>query len=218
MSNRAIYGTSERVRLHISPCVGASNTPLPILYLLHGAAADETQWVAIGGLDEADKFVTAGILPPSIIVIPDAAPAYVGCVHCSESLATHLLNEIEPVINSIHPVDTTRRAIGGISRGGGLALEVAGFNAEKFVAVGGHSAVTADPDALANLADAEIPVYLDAGNEDVLASEASTMATALRDAGDEVTLVIGEGGHDRRYWATNLPDYFRFYSEHIQPR
>lgn len=129
--------------------------------------------------------------------------------------ATHLLTEIEPMVDKLAGVDTGRRAIGGISRGGGLALEIAGFEPRAFVAAGGHSAVPADTDALDGLAVERLPVFLDVGREDSLTDASTGMSERITEMGGDVELHVWDGGHNRLYWAAHTTDYLRFYGRYL---
>ncbi|MDE0805322.1 MAG: hypothetical protein OSA99_18635, partial [Acidimicrobiales bacterium] len=50
----AVYHDDQRVRIHLTPCTLDQPTPVAVLYLLHGAGADETQWSDVGVLAPAD--------------------------------------------------------------------------------------------------------------------------------------------------------------------
>lgn len=55
---------------------GSPAASYPVLYLLHGASADETAWVDRVNIQErADRLIREGRMPPTIIVMP-------GCVGC----------------------------------------------------------------------------------------------------------------------------------------
>ncbi|MDE0803956.1 MAG: alpha/beta hydrolase-fold protein [Acidimicrobiales bacterium] len=210
----AIYRGDQRVRVHFTPCTLDQPEPVAILYLLHGAGADETQWSDVGVFDAADTAVIRGDLAPTVIVLPDALPTF-SCAECASNYRHHLLDEIEPRIAKLAPLDTARRAIGGISRGGGMALRVAGAHPGDFVAVGGHSSVDVPADTLAAVADARLPVRLDAGHDDSLLATSQQMARALESDGGDVELVESHGGHDRPYWRDHVTDYIAFYAEHL---
>ena len=212
----AIYHGDQRVRIHLTPCTLDQPTPVAVLYLLHGAGADETQWADVGVFAAADAAVARGELGPTAIVLPDALPNF-SCTDCASNYERHLLDEIEPAVADLVPIDTTRRAIGGISRGGGMALRVAGTDPSAFVAVGGHSAVDAPDDILTAIAVAQLPVRLDAGSDDPLLTTSEQMADTLDARGGVVEQVESPGGHDRPYWRTNVDDYVAFYAEHLRP-
>lgn len=210
----AASGTTDRVSVHYTPCTLDQPTPNAIVYLLHGASADETQWPDVNIFTAADEAVMDGTMPPSILVAPDAAFAY-SCRDCADELLSHLLDEIEPMIERTAPVDTTRRAIGGISRGGGLALDVAGLAPNQFVAIGAHSSVRASDPALLAIAQAGLPVRFDVGEDDGLISASEDMAAFVQNTGGNAELVIGPGNHDRDYWRGQADAYIAFYGAHL---
>ena len=209
-----VYQTDQRVKVHLTPCASGSERALPVLYLLHGAGADETQWPDVGAFTAVDAAVMAGSFPPAVIVIPDAKPAY-SCTDCQADLTTHLLNEIEPRLATYAQIDTGRRAIGGISRGGGLALSVAAHHPADFVAVGGHSPVDVPESDLDVLAD-HLPVYLDVGRNDSLVGSTEQMAEYLKLRGGNVQLTVNPGSHDRPYWRAHTPAYLDFYGRYLR--
>ena len=210
----AASGSADRVNVHFTPCTIDQQTPNAIIYLLHGAGADETQWPDVDIFTAADAAVLNGTLPPSILVAPDAAGF--ACKECASDLLDHLTNDIEPAVAHIAPVDTTRRAIGGISMGGAMALEVAGIAPNDFVAVGAHSAANASESALTAIATAGRPVRFDVGSDDRLAKTSERMSQFVDAHGGHAELVVGPGRHDRNYWRSQADDYIAFYAAHLR--
>lgn len=48
-----------------------SGEEYPVLYLLHGSGGNEYDWVQNGNVKKtADKLISKGVIPPSIIVMP----------------------------------------------------------------------------------------------------------------------------------------------------
>lgn len=209
-----VFGSVDRVSVHFTPCTVDQPTPNPIIYLLHGANADETQWPDVDIFAAADAAVTNGTMRPSILVAPDSAPAY-SCGNCVELLYAHLVDEIEPAIRRTAPVDASRRAIGGISRGGGLALQVAAYAPDQFVAVGAHSSVQPPELAIESIAAHHIPARFDVGDDDSLAVASTQMALAITSRGGIADLVVGAGGHDRDYWRSQAGAYIAFYATYV---
>lgn len=210
-----VFAAKDRVDVHFTPCTLDQPNPNALIYLLHGAGADETQWPDVDIFTAADAAVMNGTMPPSVLVTPDAADAYL-CSDCADDLLTHLIDEVEPAIERIAPIDPTRRAIGGISHGGGLALEAAGRAPDDFVAVGAHSSVDAPDSALLSIAGAGLPVRLDAGTDDGLAERDERMTQFIDSHGGNAEFVIGPGGHNRDYWRSQANIYIAFYAEHLQ--
>jgi len=153
-------------------------------------------------------------MPPSILVAPDASDAY-SCSDCAGDLLAHLLDEIEPAIERTANVDTGRRAIGGISRGGGLALQVAGLAPDQFVVVGAHSSVRAPDDAIISIAAANLPIRFDVGDDDGLAAASNYMSALVETNGGQSGLVVSPGGHDRNYWRSQADAYIAFYASNL---
>lgn len=206
----AALGGSDRVAVHLTPCTAAIPGPLPVLYLLHGAGADESQWIDIGMLDAVDAAVAHGTFPAAVIAIPDAAPVYSGSVD-ADLLATYLLDDVEPALAATVDVDPHRRAIGGISRGGGFALDVVGDRPDAFLGVAGHSSVSVPDQVLDTIATAGLPVRLDVGSADPLAASTRQMGDRLAADGGDVDVIEAAGDHDRAYWRVHTADYATFY-------
>lgn len=210
----AAFDSADRVSVHFTPCTLDQSTPNAIIYLLHGAGADETQWPDVGIFAAADAAVLDGTLPPTILVAPDAADFT--CKGCSADLLSHLVDEIEPAVEHMAPVDPNRRAIGGISRGGALALQVAAVAPGDFVALGAHSPANAPEPALIAIADARLPVRFDAGADDSLARASERMAALIDDHGGHAQIEVGPGRHDRDYWRSQASTYIAFYAPYLR--
>ena len=111
--------------------------------------------------------------------------------------------------------DAAERAVGGISRGGRVALEAAAAHPSMFAAVGGHSpAVDHGEDALAaHLGQVPGAIRLDAGRSDSLRAGMQRFADQARSAGADVQVVIAPGAHDRAYWRSQVTAYLHFYAD-----
>ncbi|HML20082.1 MAG TPA: alpha/beta hydrolase-fold protein [Aggregatilinea sp.] len=151
----------------------------------------------------------------------------------------YLCNEIIPFVEQHYAVRTERagRAIGGISMGGAAAAVHAFRDPAQFCALGIHSpalfigppeqngppwifGVTRDRFAAYNPADLAASVspevqpriYLDVGNQDMMAERVKHLHTALDNAGLVHTYQLRPGGHNKLYWEPNMPEYLAFYS------
>src|SRR6478735_14393 len=91
---------SRRVLVHLPACYDRSTSMrYPAVYLIHGAGADEQQWVDIGLTSEADHLVRIGHIAPAILVMPDEGE-------------TSTAREAGDLINRVVPwVDATYRTI-----------------------------------------------------------------------------------------------------------
>jgi enterochelin esterase-like enzyme len=182
----------------------------PVVFLLHGAGADATQWPAIGLATTADDLITSGAIPPMIVVMPD------GGATMADGLAAELVDRLVPWVDQTYRTvpDAADRAVGGISRGGRVALLAAATHPGVFSGVGGHSpAVGAGDDAIAaRLSGIAGPIRLDVGAKDALRPGVEHFATRVVAAGGSADLVEAPGGHNRAYWRSHTSDYLRFYA------
>lgn len=118
----------------------------PVLYLLHGANADETAWYRLGRANLIlDNLLAAGKIKPFIVVMPfgygvdPGASAPPG--RNTELFATDLLEDVIPFIEATYRALNHRdhRAIVGLSMGGGQALTIGLNHLDRFSHIGGFS-------------------------------------------------------------------------------
>jgi enterochelin esterase-like enzyme len=214
----ASYGQTVPANVYLPPCYDWTPGSLPVIYLLHGANTDETQWPDLNVAPAADALIGQGY-PPFVVVMPG------GGYFLSLNDETFVIRDLIPGIEGQLRVrrDPAGRAIGGISLGGYWALRTAFEHPELFAAVGGHSPVTLsgqadDPAVLAYTAGlAELHIWLDVGSDDSLRVTTEQLAAALdgRDLG--VSMSVNPGGHNRTYWRAHTPQYLRFYLSALAP-
>jgi enterochelin esterase-like enzyme len=213
----SVYGALVPVSVYLPPCYAASRDRLPVVYLLHGGNADETQWPDVGVASEADALI-AQDGTQFVVVMPG------GDYHPSLDYAAFVINDLLPGVEGQFHVSAVRadRAIGGISLGGYWALRVAFKHPELFAAVGGHSPVVNvgqhdDPLGLAATANGleQLQVRLDVGDADALRAGTARFAQVLEARGLAVAFAVHPGRHDRVYWRSQTGAYLRFYLEAI---
>jgi enterochelin esterase-like enzyme len=202
----------QQAEVYLPACYDADpSRRYPVIYLLHGASADQTQWRDVGITAAADQLIAAGQLAPFVIVMPDGGPAM------PDSLSKDLVDSLIPWAERTYRVggDAAQRAVGGISRGGRVALEAAAAHPSLFAAVGGHSpAVDHGEDAMAvHLGKVPGAIRLDAGQSDSLSGGMQRFAEEARSAGADVEVVIAPGAHDRAYWRSQVAAYLHFYAD-----
>ena len=182
----------------------------PVVFLLHGAGADASQWPAIGLATTADDLITSGAIPPMIVVMPD------GGATMPDELAADLVDRLVPWADQTYRTlaDSADRAVGGISRGGRVALLAVAMHPGVFSGVGGHSpAVGPSDDAIAaRLSGQSGPIRLDVGAKDALRPGVEHFASRVKTAGGSADLVEAPGGHNRTYWQSHTSEYLRFYA------
>ncbi len=219
----AALGKPVAVHLYLPPCQPAAGRCFAAIYLLHGAGTDQTQWGAIGIATAADDGRARGTLPPLILVIPfrpddRADPRPDGDLPYEHFVVAELIPWVDQHTSAC-PV-STRRAIGGISRGGLWALEIAFHHPELFAAVGGDSALAQGEGGLnpfdllaSNLAAIRtLHVWLDVGDQDSLKSGDAGLAAVLKADGVSTIFNQWPGGHNRAYWGAHVPAYLSFYA------
>ncbi len=217
-------------QVYLPPCYWQTNRRYPYVILLHGSDTDQTEWTdALNAVQILDKGIAANTLPPMILAMPaggDLANANVFTNGASfESL---LITEFMPLVEKNFCTWNARegRAIGGISRGGFWAYEVAFRHPELFGAVGGHSAffdANAMPPAYnpLNLAQTikfkpglQPRFWLDAGKDDYARPALEDFANTLAGRGiDPGYTMYPLGDHETSYWASHVPEYLAFYGQ-----
>jgi poly-gamma-glutamate synthesis protein (capsule biosynthesis protein) len=175
--------------------------------------------------DELDQGIVRGELPPLIVILP------FGDLIANEnrfgdlSWSNIFLTDFMPLVESRFRIDMRkeRRAIGGISRGGFWAYNIALRHPELFGAVGGHSAFfdrfhappEHNPLDLARNAEGidSLRLWLDRGADDFARDGLDLMHDRLRQRDiPHDYLIFEEGQHNNAYWSAHLADYLRFYT------
>lgn len=201
----------QRVFIHLPPCYAEHPTSrYPVIVLIHGAGADETQWPDVGIVTTADRMTGTGDIGPAILVVPNFGDSP------SASEADVVTTKIVPWLDSRYRTipDPEHRAVGGISRGGGAALLAAGARPDLFGIVGAHSpAVSGDLNVLRDgLTAIGGNIWIDVGTSDGLHDTTVGFADSLKRSGIAVEMHVQPGRHDRAYWRANVDDYLRFYA------
>jgi enterochelin esterase-like enzyme len=218
-----IVGRRQHYFIYLPPCYDSTEVKYPVVYLLHGIPMDERHWLDEGVVDAADKLFGSGELPPYIIVMPHGDYSlYTDTSGGDKSFEGVFVNELVPAIDSRYRTlaDPEHRAIGGISRGGVWALEIAFTHPDLVSAVGGHSpalsvnraAAGYDPLDLAKSADIDkLRIFLDAGDADWTRAGTLDLSKTLTARYIPHTFTTGKGVHDYPYWASQVDAYLRFY-------
>ncbi len=209
-------------RVYLPPCYDAKpQREYPTLYWLHGQTYTEDQWLRLGAAETADRLITAGVIPPLVIVMPgeqdsDTPPP-------ENPFGEVIVRELIPFITQHYRVKIARndRAIGGLSRGGNWALHLGLTHWELFGAIGAHSTPTFVSDGekqirewLSAIPDDQIPrIYLDTGADDGWRHYTLKLADILADENIPHEWYQFQGVHDESYWAAHLEGYLRWYTQ-----
>jgi enterochelin esterase-like enzyme len=219
----AILGQTMAYSIYLPACYD-TDTPLPVLYLMHGSNGDDEQWLRLGLIDALEHGLRLGYLPPMAVVLPNGTWIANENRFDNRSWASVFLQELMPAVEARYRVrqDAAGRAVGGLSRGGFWAYYLGLRYPDVFGAVGGHSAffdpanapAEANPLNLAAAYTGQARLWLDRGRDDYAQYGLDLMAQRLTDAG--VThryTVYPRGEHNPAYWALHLPEYLAFYAE-----
>lgn len=236
-----IIGDTFTYRVYLPPdYLSAPQRRYPVLYMLHGAGGDYTEWSDSYLPEQADRLIVAGEIPPMIIVMPsDGGHTYwANWAENGPRWGDYVAYEVVDTADERYRTlkDARSRAIGGLSMGGMGALNLAFQHPDIFGVVGGHSpSVRLEPDPMLwFLPDQTFwdnnpiwlaqhqsgldntKVWLDAGTEDVWLPNIEAVHDAIVAQGIPIEWHNFPGPHEAEYWIEHVPDYLHFYGQAIQ--
>jgi len=216
-------GTLRRLTVYTPPGYdGGDRAHYPVLYLFHGANADETAWTRFGHVNLIlDNLLADGKTAPFVVVMPFGYGVPPGTAGGSnlERFSQDLLGDVIPFIDSHYRTlaDRSHRAIAGLSMGGGESLGIGLNHLELFSAVGGFSAAlrTAEFDqtfakvkADSAAANRQLRVlWFGCGSDDSLFPAAESFSKFLTAAGVKHTFQRSAGSHTWMVWRHYLADF-----------
>jgi enterochelin esterase-like enzyme len=179
--------------------------------MLHGLTKDDSQWDELGIDETADRLISSGAAPPFIIVMPYHATGI--------DIETALVDVLVPFIDEQYHTNTDPRfrSIGGLSRGGGIALRIGLKNPDIFRTIGLHSpANISSRTYIAHwidefLEDVQMSMWIDIGDRDPLLESAEQLITWLEELGMDPQTSINLGFHDSNYWRQHIESYLVWY-------
>ncbi len=199
----AIAG-EQSYRIYLPPCYGENGRLYPTLYMLAGNTYTDAIWDQLGLDEAAEAGIQNGELTPMIIVMPYSGERALYTSGGVGSYETIILEELTSYIEATYcaSAEPAYRALGGLSRGGYWALEIAFRHPESFVSVGGHSAALLDeyakpdvnPQYTALTSDlGDLRIYLDIGSEDWVRNNTLQLHADMEAANIPHTWVLNEG-------------------------
>lgn len=118
----SILAREVRYSIYLPAGYETSERKYPVVYLLHGYTDDQTGWLQFGEINRyADKAIAEGIIPPMIIVMPNADSSwYINAYDGKESYEDFFVKEFMPTIEKSYPIKAEKkfRGIAGLSMGG----------------------------------------------------------------------------------------------------
>jgi enterochelin esterase-like enzyme len=201
------------IRVYLPPCYSQGDRRYPVLYLLHGSPFDESQWVDLGVEELANSMIGSLKWPSFIIVMPrQPEPLFTGSDGGSGSYEDEFIEGLVPFIEETYRTDarSVAGALGGISRGGVWALEIALRHPDMFDIVTALSPALHvnyarpqyDPFVIVQTNE-KLPryIFISAGDADgPFREKVEVFSRVLDEVGVAHTLVIGPGGHEIEAW------------------
>jgi enterochelin esterase-like enzyme len=217
-------GRLRRFTVYTPPGYDKGRSRLPVLYLLHGANADETAWQRLGRADLIlDNLIASGKVKPMLVVmpfgygVPPGSPG--GNGQNTASFGKDLLEDLIPTVETEYRAlrDRDHRALVGLSMGGGQALSIGLGHHERFAYVGGFSsglgraedfpktyaALVEDP-KVANR-DFRL-IWIGCGKEDGAFANSQKLSTFLTEHGIKHTFHESPGAHTWMVWRRYLQE------------
>jgi enterochelin esterase-like enzyme len=224
----SIAATDMVYSVYLPQCYADSDAVYPVIYLMHGSNSDDHHWLELGMEDILNEQISSGELPPMIVVMPFGN--WIANENQFEAVSWEnvFLLEMMPEAEQRYRIDSRQaaRTIGGISRGGFWAFEIAFRHPELFSAVGGHSAFFArrhappeyNPLDLALNAEGvgSLRIWLDRGLDDFAGPNLDLMHERLNERGLAHEYQVQPGAHNNQYWSQHVLDYLRFYAANWQ--
>ncbi|MDE2776780.1 MAG: CapA family protein [Chloroflexota bacterium] len=217
----SVSSHERKYTIYLPPCYDALEERYPLLLLLHGSDANDSQWTRLGFLNSLESAIHQGSAPPMIVLMP-----YGGSIAnrnrfngiSYDAILRDLVNQAEGRYRA-----NGARAIGGISRGGFWAYQLGLRFPNDFIAIGGHSpyfdrdhAEPADnPLYLARQLrhDTHLRLWLDRGTNDHASDGIEQMRIILQEGEVPHDYVVHAGGdHSEATWRRFVDDYLQFYA------
>jgi enterochelin esterase-like enzyme len=202
-------------RVYLPPCYDEQpERTYPALYLLHGLQGTDAQWDELGIGEAANSMIESGTLPPFLIIMPWQRTGI--------EIETAVVEVLIPHIDQTYRTrsEPEWRAIGGVSRGAGRALQIALTHADLFSILGLHSPATLHAEGLILQWLLAIPleqrpdVWMDIGDHDSLLPSAQSLLNLFSQNDLEATVHIYPGDHTSDYWRTHIAVYLHWYAAH----
>ena len=218
-----IAGPWRSFHAYVPDCYGLDGRVYPVLYLIHGSIQTDSHFADLGLAQHLDAAIANGDFPPFIVIMPFSDELGNQTSGGDYSIEGITVNELIPYIdfNFCTWQAAAGRSIGGISRGGYWALEIAFRHPELFGAVAGHSSQlrlatdAARYNPLATYAEADLSqmrIWLDWGENDFLRGGQEELDGLLTAAGIDHETHVNSGGHNETYWAVHLDEYLAWHA------
>lgn len=227
--------------IYLPPGHEGARHGFPVLYMLHGASGDNSEWATIRLIDWTDRLVVAGEIPPLIVVLPQGDFGYwVNHVNGGPRWGDYVVEDVVLHLDQNYRTLAApqARAVGGLSQGGHAALQPTLNHPDIFAVAGAHSPslrpddgflpwlgtgteyARRDPFSLAQSLPLAVlrgaRLWLDVGSEDQWRPRVELLHDILTERGVAHEFHIWPGAHDGEYWQPHVPDYLRYYGRALR--
>lgn len=220
-----VTGTLRGLVVYTPPGYDPAATIYPVLYLLHGFGDNQRAWSDVGKANViADNLIAAGRAVPLIIVMPyghgvppeQAGAGTPGRDENNEKFLKDFETEVMPLVERTYRVATTpdRRAVAGLSMGGGQTLTLGLKRQDLFHWAAAFSSAVpeGDPKAFFTQAAADPKTYnatqkllwIGVGKNDFLFQRNQAFDTWLTATGLTHAYVVTDGAHTWLVWRDYL--------------
>ena len=190
-----------------------NNRLYPILYLLHGYGGSHNDWLKSGRIAKTlDRLIANQMIDPMVVVMPAAGKSWYLNSAKHGSFQSGLGQELLVVMEDLlaNKVSKEKRAIAGLSMGGGQSLNFGLTHLDKFAWVGGFSSAPNTKSPAELVPDPEAAkkqlklLWLSCGNKDGLIRVSQGMQRHLKKNDVPHIWNVDGHGHDATHWRNNL--------------
>jgi enterochelin esterase family protein len=217
----AALGQTRQMYVYTPPGYTDRSKPLPVVYLKHGFGDGPSAWTAVGQAHViADNLIAQKKMVPMLIVMPWGhvkSPRFARdraeLAGNDEGVEKELLQDIIPFVESRYRAARSpdKRAIVGLSMGGGQSLRTGLGHPDLFRWIGAFSSGTpeGDLDALfPRLKDVAAKhlrlLWIGIGKDDFLLQRNERFHAWLQQKGITHEWTLSDGGHEWPVWRTYL--------------
>ena len=223
--SKVLNGETRWIWIYTPPGYDKSTRKYPALYLFHGNNDTAGGWTLVGQANFIlDNLIAEKKATPMIVVMPfgHAAPfgarTGVGGKTNDELFEDYLLKDVVPLVESEYRVETGRdkRAIAGLSMGGGQSLRIGFGHLDMFSAIGAFSAAApADFETrfAGSLQDTKgtnaklKALWIGCGKQDALFARNERLSQALEKNHIKHTFRAVDGVHNYTAWKKFLEEF-----------
>ncbi len=205
--------------IYLPPCYAEkTDQRYPVLYLLHGQTYTDDQWIRLGAVDAINELLLNGEIMPFIIVFPDD---HYWNTPAGTTFGARLVDDLIPYIDQTYRTlpDPRFRAIGGMSRGAGWALQLGLTRPDLFSIIGLHSLAVFQRDAskvddwIQDIPPASRPsIFMDIGESDQELISAKAVENLFTQFDIHHEWHLYSGAHTEEYWSAHVEEYIRWYA------